>query len=186
MVAYLEPAEDGRRVVLDKAVILFGRHADCDVVLLRSRKVSRKHCCIAQVNDKYVIRDLGSLNGIRVNGNRVRKETRIRPGDEVTIGDVRYFLREEKVANGEATSQSAPRAKAPPPARKKHLRPMPSAEHLAALPADEQMSERDTPVGIPVADEGEEYFEIDDEDVELLEDEKEREDSGWQVEALPE
>ena len=88
----LIPMDGSPPVPVDKAVILFGRQADCDVVLLNSRKVSRKHCCIAQINGEFVIRDLGSMNGVRVNGNQVQKESRLGIGDEIFIGDVGYRL----------------------------------------------------------------------------------------------
>lgn len=108
----LVPIAGGSPVPIDKAVLLFGRQPDCDVVLKDSRKVSRRHCCIAQINGEYVIRDLGSMNGIRVNGALIRKEGRIRVGDEVHIGDVGYRL---AVIDSPAR-RSAPTAP-PPPAR---------------------------------------------------------------------
>ena len=86
----LTPLGDGEPVAIDKAVTFFGRHPDCDVVLTSSRKVSRKHCCIAQINDYYVVRDLGSMNGVRINDLEVDAEARLNPGDEVWIGDVGY------------------------------------------------------------------------------------------------
>ncbi len=92
---FLVPARKGRSIPLDKAVIFVGRHPDCDVVLTRSRKVSRKHCCIAQVDDQFMVRDLGSMNGIRVNGDRVRHTKEIKLGDELTIGDVEYVVRNQ-------------------------------------------------------------------------------------------
>lgn len=98
MAVYLVPQTGGRSIVIDKAVVFVGRHPDCDVVINHSRKVSRKHCCICQVNDTYVVRDLGSMNGIRVNGKRVRKEARIAFGDEVSIGDVPFRLQKGKTA----------------------------------------------------------------------------------------
>jgi predicted component of type VI protein secretion system len=112
MAAYLEPIGEGRRIVLDKAVVFIGRAADCDVVLTRSRKVSRKHCCFAQVGDSYVLRDLGSMNGVRVNGKRVRNEVRLAFGDEVTIGDLRYILR--SIDDGQLTSNNNFASKANP------------------------------------------------------------------------
>ena len=84
--------DQGRPIALNKAVVFIGRHAECDVILSRSRKVSRKHCCVAQVNDRLVVRDLGSLNGVRVNGKRVKKESDLHVGDEVAIGDCRYVV----------------------------------------------------------------------------------------------
>lgn len=79
---------DGPSILLDKPILLFGRHAECDVQL-NSKKVSRRHCCLAQVNDYLVVRDLGSTNGVKINGQKVT-EGRLRPGDELEIGNFRY------------------------------------------------------------------------------------------------
>lgn len=102
----LTPLGDGEPVAIDKAVTFFGRHPDCDVVLTHSRKVSRKHCCIAQINDYYVVRDLGSMNGVRINEDQVEKEARLNSGDEVWIGDVGYRFEpgapKKKSSNGNA------------------------------------------------------------------------------------
>ena len=111
MAYFLSPVENGERVVLDKAVLFVGRHPDCDVVLKNSRKVSRRHCCIAQVDNRFVIRDLGSMNGVRVNGERVDVESPIGLGDEISIGDITYTLQTpESVASG---NQSASQAVSP-------------------------------------------------------------------------
>src|SRR6059058_4498020 len=82
---------DGPSILLDKPILLFGRHHECDVQL-NSRKVSRRHCCLAQVEDYLVVRDLCSTNGIRINGERVA-EGRLDPGDELTIGNFAYKIR---------------------------------------------------------------------------------------------
>ena len=72
MPAFLVPVEPGLVVIpLEKAIVLIGRESDCDVSLTQSRKVSRKHCCLAQVNNKIMARDLGSTNGIFLNGTRI-------------------------------------------------------------------------------------------------------------------
>src|SRR3954454_1427166 len=91
---------EGPNILLDKPILLLGRHQECDIQLA-SRKVSRRHCCIAQVNDHLVVRDLGSTNGIRINGVRVQ-EGSLRPGDELTIGNHRYQLNWPSVSNGAA------------------------------------------------------------------------------------
>ena len=93
MPVFLVPVEPGLCVIpLEKAIVLIGRQSDCDVSLTQSRKVSRKHCCLAQVNNKIVARDLGSTNGIFLNGERVKKECRVKLGDELMIGDLRFRL----------------------------------------------------------------------------------------------
>ncbi len=79
---------EGPSVLLDKPILLLGRHQECDIQL-NSRKVSRRHCCIAQVRDYLVIRDLCSTNGIRINGHKVL-EGQLKHGDEVTIGNFQF------------------------------------------------------------------------------------------------
>jgi predicted component of type VI protein secretion system len=79
---------DGPNLSLDKPIMLIGRHQECDIQI-PSRKISRRHCCIAQVDGRLVVRDLCSTNGIRVNGARVQ-EGRLNPGDELVIGNYRY------------------------------------------------------------------------------------------------
>lgn len=96
MPAYLVPVDRGRPIVIDKAVIFVGRHPECDVVLTSSRKISRRHCCICQVNEKLMLRDLGSMNGVRVNGTRIHKEVTLALYDEIVIGDIQFKLQAQK------------------------------------------------------------------------------------------
>jgi pSer/pThr/pTyr-binding forkhead associated (FHA) protein len=88
MPAQLLALTDGPSILLDKPILLLGRHGECDIQL-NSRKVSRRHCCIAQVQDYLVVRDLGSTNGVRINGQRVA-EGKLKAGDELTVGNFRY------------------------------------------------------------------------------------------------
>ncbi len=87
----LTPHLDGDPIKLDKAILLVGRHPSCDIILVSSRKVSRIHCCIAQAGNRLLIRDLGSTNGVTVNGANV-EESEIRLGDDVVIGDLKFFV----------------------------------------------------------------------------------------------
>ncbi len=88
MPVHLLSLADGPSILLDKPILLFGRHQDCDVQL-HSKKVSRRHCCLAQIEDYLVIRDLGSTNGVKINGVRVI-EGRLIAGDELVLGNFRY------------------------------------------------------------------------------------------------
>lgn len=90
MVPQLIPLDGTNPIPVDKPILFFGRHPDCDVVLVNSRKVSRKHCCLAVIDNYLVIRDLGSMNGLRVNGQPIRKEARVNIGDEIHVGDVGF------------------------------------------------------------------------------------------------
>ena len=94
MPAQLVALNDGPSILVDKPILLLGRHPECDIQI-DSRKISRRHCCIAQVNDYLVVRDLDSTNGIRINGVRV-VEGKLQPGDELTIGNHRYQVTWER------------------------------------------------------------------------------------------
>jgi len=93
-------------IPLQRPVLLIGRHPECDVRLEVSR-VSRRHCCVALVYDRVLVRDLGSRNGLRVNG-RLVDEAQLRPGDEVAIGPIIYRM--------EVTAAAAPPSPRPAPA----------------------------------------------------------------------
>lgn len=64
--------------------LLLGRAPDCDI-LLQNRGVSRHHAQLEARADEWLVRDLGSLNGVFVNGARVPGERLLAPGDTVQI-----------------------------------------------------------------------------------------------------
>jgi hypothetical protein len=130
MAAYLVPIDAGLCVIpLEKAILLIGRQADCDVSLTASRKISRKHCCIAIVNEAVVVRDLGSTNGVSVNGSRIDGEASLRLGDELAIGDVRFRLQKEVTPI--VRQPAVPPAPAPD-RRAPAVPPLPVASRLSA------------------------------------------------------
>lgn len=90
MVAILQPLKNHKPIPIDRAVILVGRGEDCDVVINGSKKISRKHCCLVHSDQSFLIRDLGSTNGVWVNGKRIDRESEMRDGDRVAIGDVKF------------------------------------------------------------------------------------------------
>ena len=63
---------------------VLGRDAVCHLVITDSR-VSRRHARVTVINGRYVIRDLGSMNGTFVNGERLRDSAVLLPGDEVLV-----------------------------------------------------------------------------------------------------
>ena len=145
MPMFLVPLDGGDDISLDKAVTFVGRHPDCDVILTNSRKVSRKHCCVAQINEAYVVRDLGSMNGVRVNDDVSHEEMRIRPGDELWVGDVGFRVEfrppqpksrkgDDRTSNGDGTTAAAPEG---------------AASGLRSAKLDRRFISQDLPVAIP-------------------------------------
>jgi pSer/pThr/pTyr-binding forkhead associated (FHA) protein len=77
---------------LNRALVVVGRHPDCDA-RLDSPRVSRWHCCLAEVDGEVWVRDLGSTNGTWIDGQRVRSG-RVRTGDVLAIAHHRYRVEE--------------------------------------------------------------------------------------------
>ncbi|MER3452593.1 MAG: DUF2662 domain-containing protein [Acidimicrobiia bacterium] len=76
---------DGRRVVLAEESVIIGRLPDCDVVVA-DPGVSRRHAEVRPEGDGWVVVDLDSTNGTRVNGVGVTRR-RLADGDVITVGN---------------------------------------------------------------------------------------------------
>jgi hypothetical protein len=75
---------EGDHFVLSSAITTIGRHADSDIAL-DDITVSRRHCEVLIDGGRFVVRDVGSLNGTYVNQKRV-DEIELSQGDELQIG----------------------------------------------------------------------------------------------------
>jgi hypothetical protein len=74
----------GKRTVLSGNRIVIGRSRDADVAL-DDPNVSRRHAELRREGGTWIVADLGSTNGVKVNGHRVA-ESALAPGDEITLG----------------------------------------------------------------------------------------------------
>lgn len=80
------PPSIGEGIInLPQEDIVLGRKKDCDVVL-DDAAVSRQHSCISYTKSGYKIMDLGSFNATIVNDKKIRKTTRLKPGDMIRVG----------------------------------------------------------------------------------------------------
>jgi pSer/pThr/pTyr-binding forkhead associated (FHA) protein len=80
----------GSRFLLDRDVTTAGRNQDSDI-FLDDVTVSRKHAELYRQGERFVVRDVGSLNGSYVNRERI-DETELFGGDEVQIGKFRLLF----------------------------------------------------------------------------------------------
>jgi hypothetical protein len=75
---------NGTRIALGDDPVTIGRQAECDVVL-DDTNVSRRHAEVRRQGEDYVLIDLGSTNGSKVNGAQVKQHP-LADGDEITVG----------------------------------------------------------------------------------------------------
>jgi hypothetical protein len=76
---------DGKRMQVPLAGGVIGRSRDCDVVL-GDANVSRRHAELRPDGDGWAISDLGSTNGVSVNGSVIDGPRRLRAGDRIDLG----------------------------------------------------------------------------------------------------
>jgi len=76
---------NGESVRVDKDTMVVGRSRTCDVVI-PSAKVSRQHASLSLSGTELHIEDLGSANGVWLNGEKITR-TRVSAGDVYTISD---------------------------------------------------------------------------------------------------
>src|SRR5262245_36152847 len=88
MRAQLMPLDGGPPVNLAKEMILVGRQEDCDL-RLDHKSVSKMHCVLVKTDGLLLLRDLGSTNGTRVNGTRVRRAALL-PNDKLSVANFHF------------------------------------------------------------------------------------------------
>ena len=76
---------EGRAILLGSSGALVGRSRECDVVI-DDENVSRRHAEVRPSGGAWIVRDLGSTNGVKVNGQRITGAQSLRPGDRIEIG----------------------------------------------------------------------------------------------------
>ena len=85
---------DGRRISLGSEPLVIGRLVE-NAIVFEDPNVSRKHAEIVASGGGWVVRDLGSTNGTKVNGTTIAGERALRDGDIVSFGgnSIRYESR---------------------------------------------------------------------------------------------
>ncbi|MFO0825032.1 MAG: FHA domain-containing protein [Gemmataceae bacterium] len=86
----LVPVGGGDAIPLISAVMTIGRRDSCDICL-KFQNISGSHCELALKEGVWHIRDLGSTNGVKVNGDRTLRRP-LRPGDEISIADHKFTI----------------------------------------------------------------------------------------------
>ncbi len=122
-------ARAGQRLRLTADFATLGRHGSSDLQFdpEHDLDVSARHAAVFRQGPTFVVRDLGSTNGTWVNGERIRSDRPLEPGDRIRLGS-----RGPEVEFG-FTELMPPPAPAPPPAAEPG--PRPAEERGPASPA---------------------------------------------------
>jgi biotin carboxyl carrier protein len=85
----------GTTVRLGAGTVVVGRASECDLVLRTGSGVSRRHCKVQFLGNRFVVVDLDSRNGTIVNGQSVERKV-LEPGDRIEVGDevIEFVVRE--------------------------------------------------------------------------------------------
>ncbi|MGA7122774.1 MAG: adenylate/guanylate cyclase domain-containing protein [Polyangiaceae bacterium] len=149
---------EGQQAIDLRPVNSLGRHPNNTIQLL-DKIVSKEHCIVEQREGRFVLRDLGSLNGTYVNGERVRGETALKHGDEIALGSTRARYDDGSGASppppalGPGAVQHATPVGRPPPGS---ARPLPSTAGMSTAgqptsPMGDPSYRSSSPPPIPVA-----------------------------------
>lgn len=139
--------DEGRKTVVPfvRDEITIGRQ-EGNTIRLTERNVSRRHARLVRQNGHVVIEDLGSYNGIKVNGDRIKGQVPLAEGDLVQIGDYDLAVQNENLDSANPTVPLATAAQRPSGPQRTVSRPdmaptvpaMPTAEPPPAAEEDVQ------------------------------------------------
>jgi pSer/pThr/pTyr-binding forkhead associated (FHA) protein len=139
---------DGREYAIDRASLVMGRDASCDVVV-ESKNVSRKHAEIVTSPNGYLLID-HSTNGVLVNGDKVQGQRLLARADMIRVGEDDFrFYADQPPGGGQPAPppppSAAPAAVPPPPAPPA----APAAQPDTAPPPGARQRLNDTMHGAP-------------------------------------
>ncbi len=101
-------------VPLARDEITIGRK-EGNTIRLTERNVSRAHAKLRRANGAFLVEDLGSENGISLNGERISSQGHLKHGDEIHIGDYTLILQDDAIAAADASRLEAGGLEATPP-----------------------------------------------------------------------
>lgn len=100
-------SNSGKEIIVTKEKFLIGRADDCNL-RPHSDAISRRHCMIINRGEVVGVRDLKSRNGTLVNGKKITSDKRLRTGDTLEVGPLKFEVVLEPLP-----SEAAPKTKKP-------------------------------------------------------------------------
>ena len=111
---------EGKEFDLSPPGLSIGRETDNDIALTTAAS-SRYHLKVEWENGKWYLKDLGSTNGTKLNGEKISGPRLLNPGDEIGIGPILISYIERKHPQQPSGEPQPPPP--PPPRHHSHSRP---------------------------------------------------------------
>ena len=106
MLGELNPVGGGDPIPLLQEKLLIGRRSRCDITL-RFPNVSSHHCQMEFSNGYWRVTDLGSRNGVKVNGERVESKW-LMPGDVLHVAKHKFEISYVPTSDGPPPEEASP------------------------------------------------------------------------------
>lgn len=99
----------GKNIEITKDEILAGRSLDNDFVI-SDISVSRKHFKITKENNRFIVKDLGSGNGIKINGSKTTS-AELSDGDIISVGarQIKFEILNPELKKAQSQPQPQPK-----------------------------------------------------------------------------
>lgn len=85
-IAILVDKRTGEEFNIRRYATSIGREIGNDLIIASDKTISRQHAQIQFKDGAFLVQDLNSKNGTRVNGSKVVELTKLKSGDEVSLG----------------------------------------------------------------------------------------------------
>lgn len=91
MIARLIPSDGGAPIPLSRDVTVVGRDKEVCDLFVNNRSVSKLHCILVKSDGLLFVRDLGSTNGTKVNGQKITRGALL-PGDQLAFASAKFKI----------------------------------------------------------------------------------------------
>ncbi|MFO1020527.1 MAG: FHA domain-containing protein [Planctomycetales bacterium] len=91
MIARLIPSDGGSPIPLSRDVTVVGRDKEICDLFVNNRSVSKLHCVLVKSDGLLFVRDLGSTNGTKVNGQKITRGALL-PGDQLAFASAKFKI----------------------------------------------------------------------------------------------
>ncbi len=132
--------DDLPTLVLEGTCLVLGRHVNCDLPI-RHDRVSKRHARFTRRDGQWYVEDLGSSNGVRVDGDKIKSETALHHGATLAFGPLQATFHDPATI----PAKTPPRLESTPPPAVTPSTTSPDQQPPHASPATPPASRRGAP-----------------------------------------